>query len=363
MATSRKKSGPKEQDEQQALWNPVEKKLGEAVQKMSDSQGYVPNVVPGSVVTTNALTPLWKNAKSFAAFERTGDETKLPKTRKSVNNVAKITLSDDVLEKAAPLGEFQRAVLEAVLSEMAAGNLAWSSSMLYRTMTGKTNGESVSQEQQKMVDDAMTQLMYTPLHIDLHDFAGSEDIGPGDAVLDGPILPAERITMNLSGIPVSSYRVVALPIIFRFCSITKSITMTPISFLSIGISYTQRNIAILNMMQRNVAPLIYPTEGVYKKPAPLIIHYESIYEVALEGSSVESSFTVKQRIRETVHTILDTWAKHGYIAKWDSIKERRSYVAVRIFFPNRQPTPPPPVHFNILPNWIAEKSEVPEEDE
>ena len=202
MATSRKKSGPKEQDEQQALWNPVEKKLGEAVQKMSDSQGYVPNVVPGSVVTTNALTPLWKNAKSFAAFERTGDETKLPKTRKSVNNVAKITLSDDVLEKAAPLGEFQRAVLEAVLSEMAAGNLAWSSSMLYRTMTGKTNGESVSQEQQKMVDDAMTQLMYTPLHIDLHDFAGSEDIGPGDAVLDGPILPAERITMNLSGIPV-----------------------------------------------------------------------------------------------------------------------------------------------------------------
>ena len=65
-----------------------------------------PNVVPGSVVTTNALTPLWKNAKSFAAFERTGDETKLPKTRKSVNNVAKITLSDDVLEKAAPLGSF-----------------------------------------------------------------------------------------------------------------------------------------------------------------------------------------------------------------------------------------------------------------
>lgn len=355
MATSKRKSGQKELENQQSImWNPVEQEIGEAVRNMAIA-GYTPNSVQSSVVTTDALTSLWKSAQAFDAFERTGDESKLPKNRKSVNNVAKITLADEVLEKAAPLGEFQRAVLEAVLSEMVAGNMAWSSSMLYRTMTGKSNRESVSQEQQRMVDEAMTQLMYTPLHIDLHDFADSNEIGQGEAILDGPILPAERLTMSISGNSVASYRVTALPIIFRFCSITKSITMTPISFLSVGISYTQRNLAILNAMQRYVAPLIYPTVGNYKRPAPLIIPYDSLYEIALEGSDAEATFTVKQRIRDTVHTILDTWAQNGYITKWESVRERRSYVAVRIHFPGKQPKIAPPVHFDVRNNSIEGK--------
>lgn len=329
-----------EQEGQQTIWNPVDIAIGEAIQKMvsPDNINTVPKTVQNSVVTTDAVTSLWKNAQSFIDFERTGDEKKLAKGRKSVSNVAKITLAEDVLEKAAPLGEFQRAVLEAVISELAAGNMAWSSSMLYRTMVGKTNGESVTPEQQKLVDDAMSTLMYTPLHIDLRDFIPEcDDLKQGEVILDGPILPAERLKMIISGTSVAAYRITGVPIILRFCSAARSITMTPIGLLDIDMNYTQRTIALLNAMQRYIAPLIYPPVGQYKKPRPLLIPYASLYSVAFEGSDADDTFTLRKRVRENVHAILDTWASRGYIASWDTLKEGRSYVAVRVHFPNTQP--------------------------
>lgn len=340
VANTRRRPKQIEQDGQQTIWNPVDIAIGEAIQKMvtPDNINPVPKTVQNSVVTTDAVTSLWKNAQSFIDFERTGDEKKLVKGRKSVSNVAKITLAEDVLEKAAPLGEFQRAVLEAVISELAAGNMAWSSSMLYRTMVGKTNGESVTPEQQKLVDDAMSTLMYTPLHIDLRDFIPEcEEFKQGEVILDGPILPAERLKMSISGTSVAAYRITGVPIILRFCSAVRSITMTPIGLLEIDMNYTQRTIALLNAMQRYIAPLIYPPVGPYKKPRPLLIPYASLYSVAFEGSDAEDSFTLRKRVRENVHTILDTWASRGYIARWESIKEGRSYIAVRVHFPNTQP--------------------------
>ena len=300
-------------------------------------QYYAPKMVRGSVVTTNSVGSLLEVA--WADLKNRDDRTL--KNRKTVNNVTRITIADDILGKSAPMGEFQRAVLEAVFSEIMAGNMVWTSSMLYRTMTGKKSKESVGQEQQRMVDEAMSQLMYTPLHIDLNDYATDGQAIEGDPILDGVVLPAERLTLSVSGNTAASYRILALPIILRFCMATQSLTMTPIELLSVdNLSYTQRTLSILNAMQRQIGPLLYPFDGAYRQPRPLLITYESLYDVALEGSDAEATFTVKQRIRDAIHTILDSWVAHGYLSKWEPVKERRSYVAFRVYFPRRQPPRP-----------------------
>lgn len=301
---------------------------------------FLPQPIKSSAVTMEDVTSILKEIPFQADIEQ-----RISKDKKAAPT--KISLSDEVLESGVvtgPLNPIARAVLEATLSQLMAGNNTFTSAMLYRTMTGRATGESVTAEQQIMVEDAMNQLMFTPLHIDLKMY--TEDGIEGDGQLRGPIVPAEQITMNIAGNTCTAYQITNLPIIYRFCKATNSLTMTPISFLSISdMSYTKRNLAILNTLQRKIAPIIYPVSGTYQRHPPLVIRYNDIYEVAALDTGKSLSPVQKKRIRETVAKILDTWIKGKYIASWEEIKEGKEFYACQITFPKNGPPELPIHHF------------------
>lgn len=300
---------------------------------------FLPQAVKRSVVTMEEVSTILQELPVHTDIEQ-----RISKDKKSAPT--KISLSDEVLESGVvtgPLSPTTRAVLEATLSQLMAGNHSFTSAMLYRTMTGRSTSESVTAEQQMMVDEAMNQLMFTPLHIDLKMYSENGDV-EGDGQLRGPIVPAEQITMNIAGNTCTAYQITNLPIIYRFCMATNSLTMTPISLLSIGdMSYTKRNLAILNTLQRRIAPIIYPVAAIYQKPAPLTIPYESIYEVAEEDTGKALSPVQKKRIRETVSKILNAWVDGKYLSKWEDLKQGNEIYACKLHFPKNGPPELPEV--------------------
>lgn len=344
MATKKQSPAPKSSaagktavSKGKALSKPIDPVELTVRNKLDPEAIFIPQAVKRSIVTMDEVSTLLQDIP--VPVDPLDLEQSISNDKNK--NLAKISLPDELLESGVvtrPLGAFPRAVLEASLSQLMAGNNSFTSAMLYRTMTGRSSSESVTAEQQRMVEKAMNQLMFTPLNIDLKLYAENGEV-EGDGQLRGPIVPAEQIKMNVAGNSCTAYQITNLPIIYRFCMATKGLTMTPIQLLSISnMSYTKRNLAILNDLQRRIAPLIYPVEGEYVRPAPLLISYDSIYEVAKEDADDSVVTPVfKKRVRETVKQILDTWVAGKYLSKWENVTERREFVACKLFFPPKGP--------------------------
>lgn len=310
------------------------------LQTLRPQEVYLPQRVKRSVVTIDEVTNILHDIPITEQLEEAiSSQKKTPLNR--------VSLSDDVLDSgilAKSITEVHIAALGAVLSQLDAGNTVFTAAMLYRAMTAKDAGVFVHRERQEMVDRIMDQLMYTPLKIDmkLYDKFGVDV----DASLDGPILPAERIKVNISGQTCTAYQITKVPLIYRFARATKGLTLTPIEMLAVDMNYTNRNIVVLTLLHRRIAPYIYPTDGVYQKPAPLDISYADIYDAAEEVAEKESTnqAVFRRRIRATIAGILDTWVERRYIESWEDIREGRAYIGCRIHFTQDAPPTLPEYH-------------------
>lgn len=310
------------------------------LQTLRPHEVYMPQRVKRSVVTIDQVTSILHDIPITEQLEEA-----ISSQKKTLRN--RVSISEDVLDSgilAKSITEVHIAALGAVLSQLDAGNTVFTSAMLYRAMTGKDAGIFVHRAQQERVDHIMDQLMYTPLKIDmkLYDKFGVDV----DASLDGPILPAERIKVNISGQTCTAYQITKVPLIYRFARATKGLTLTPLEMLSVDMNYTNRSIVVLTLLHRRAAPYIYPTDGHYQKPAPLLIRYTDIYDAAKEVAEKETNnqAVFRRRIRENVAIILDTWAERKYIDRWEDVKEGREYIGCRIYFPQTAPPSLPEYH-------------------
>ena len=185
----------------------------------------------------------------------------------------------------------------------------------------------------------MTDLMYTPLSIelDIYDEKGNAGVG----LMESAIIPAEKLQVTISGMKCTAYKVTKLPAILRFCYDTNTLAVTPMDLLSVDINFTSKNLVLLNILQRQVAPLLYPTSGEpYTRPEPLELPYRMFYDAAMETSvkkeqPYETQFKI--RVRKTLEVILDTWKSRHYIEDWIPIKIGNRYRAFRIYFPKNPP--------------------------
>lgn len=308
----------------------------------SQSQKYIPKTANRSVVTLENTEQLFHQIKlnKIQNSEQLEDAI----TPKKKDTTTKVLLTESALDNSITtknLSELHRALIEAVLSQLVAGNSVFTASMLYRTMTGKSTNVFVHREQQAMIDELMRDLMYTPLSIDLHLSDRSKDSPQASGVLESAIIPAERLQIDINGISCSAYQITKYPPLLRFCVLTDNIAMTPMDFLALEMNYTSKNLVILNILQRRLAPLLYPTNGRYEKPAPLLIPYDIFYDAVMDTAVEQANVNqFKVRVRNTIHSILDSWTTRKYIEAWEPVKNRNRYTGFKVFFPNRPPVLP-----------------------
>ena len=310
---------------------------------MEPSQNYIPRPVGQSVVTLDDQSTQQLLGNITLSNISTPEKLEEAMTPSSAGTTTqKVSLPEEVLDTSIAtrnLTEMHRALIEAVLSQLHAGSTSFTSSMLYRTLCGKDASFCVHREQQDMVEDLMTDLMYTPLSIelDIYDEKGNSGIG----LMESAIIPEEKLQVTISGMKCTAYKVTKLPAILRFCYDTNTLAVTPMDLLSVDINFTSKNLVLLNILQRQVAPLLYPTSGEpYTRPEPLELPYRMFYDAAMETSvkkeqPYETQFKI--RVRKTLEVILDTWKSRHYIEDWIPIKIGNRYRAFRIYFPKNPP--------------------------
>mgnify|MGYP000027078467 FL=1 len=321
----------------------IEQTVLEATMEESSQKGYIPHHVGQSVVTLDDQSTkqlLGNITLSNISTPEQLEEAMTPSTASMTTQ--KVSLPEEVLDTSIAtrnLTEMHRAVIEAVLSQLHAGNKSFTSSMVYRTLCGKGTNFCVHREQQDMVESIMTDLMYTPLSIELGIYDDKGNTGVG--VMESAIIPAEKLQVTISGVKCTAYKVTKLPAILRFCYDTGTLAVTPMDLLSVDINFTTKNLILLNILQRQVAPLLYPTTGeAYTRPAPLELPYSMFYDAAMEASSTKEQANetqFKARIRKTLAIIMDTWQAGHYIEKWTPLKVGNQYNSFRIYFPKNAP--------------------------
>ena len=85
-----------------------------------------------------------------------------------------------------------------------------------------------------MVESIMTDLMYTPLSIELGIYDDKGNAGVG--VMESAIIPAEKLQVTISGVKCTAYKVTKLPAILRFCYDTGTLACSFVEDASIAAS-------------------------------------------------------------------------------------------------------------------------------
>lgn len=309
---------------------------------------YVPATATQSLSTTNRVSEIIHSLLFPDRDENIGINQSA--TAKANIDLSKIRLGRN-------FGEFERAVLEGVFAQMLAGNAScMTPAMIYRAMTGKQARCSVSAEMTEIIDRTVTHCMYSPCVVSIEGENGTE-------CLDTNILHMRRRYRNVSGHVTVTYEVVAMPVILELCMKTDALTLTPMVFLSAPITMSKRGVAILNALQRHTAPYIWSANGSLMlareesgiTPDPIVLPYDELYQIAWESDRVgadaggEGHFTwsLMDRVRKNVTTILSYWQDNGYIESWENnIKVRKvESVSIRFlpisptFYPLRHLTP------------------------
>lgn len=308
---------------------------------------YAPQLVNRSLVTLDEVTSMLHDIP----IDEQLDEAIAAQQKTSV---MKVSVADKILDHAVStraMPEMYLATIDAIFSQLAAGNRVFTASMLFRTMTGKESNYKVDKGQQEKINKIVSRLMYTPLSIDLdvRGINGEE----GNGKIGGAIIPAENIKINMNGTTCMAYQLTNVPMLYRYCMATKGLSVTPLSMLAVEMNYTTRNMSILNFLQRRVSPKLYPTSGDYTPTdVPITITYDEIYATAQQDSenSDGSSNVIAMRVREVVQNILNTWVDAGFLAKWENVTKRRRYVAVKLYLPFDNPPPLPENPSAALPS-------------
>lgn len=306
---------------------------------------YLPQPVRHSVVTSEQVTDILHDIPASEIEDAIANS--------NPGKLSKVSLDDDIVKESTSLQkitEFDRAVIEGALALLVSSNTVMTSAMIYRAMTGKTNSEYVSAEQKRSVDISMQKCMTTLFSVDIN--MPNDNGNHVSADFSGYVIPAERIRVNVAGVQTTAYQILKTPVLYRLCVKTEGLTLTPLDVLNINMNYTKRNLAILNYLQRRIAPLIYPYRSAEEKPPvkyakskPILIKYKELYDMAMEedGKDVKNTYpsTFKARIRETAHTIFNAWVDAGYLSGWDdvSIASKNAITGVRLSFPEIAPEP------------------------
>jgi hypothetical protein len=315
-------------EKQTELLNRAEKAMMTVIRPDSGFTPMVPNV---NISTNDDVSFILKNLEIPDDVNEHVDSKFL--------NIAKVSISDNAIEeniKANKITEYDRAVLEACYSQILgtkesnSNGATFTTSMIYKTMTGKTEGHYISLEQQRVIDESITKCMYTPVSVEVIDVDKNGNMI--SYTLSGPLLPATRASVTIQGTRASAYKIDTMPVFLKYCIGTDNISAMPLQMLSVEMNYTKKSLSILNVLQRFVSPVVYrqwdDTSG--NVPDPITLEYSIFYE---SDSEYDKTRPGKKRVRDTVHFILDDWVGKNYISKWrDIIGKRNAVIAVEISF-------------------------------
>lgn len=273
-------------------------------------------IAPVDKVTQSIFNPL----KNPAFYNEGADLVVGKKKEKEVTTAVFLRFEElGKVKTSNKLDENHRAIYNAVISQILAGNTLFTDSMIARTITGK---EKVEEKTRLTIKKGMDTLIRTRASVDATQeakaFNNLNEIK--NLKYEGALLDVRRITAIINGQIIECYKIVAEPWLLTYAKSKKQINTYDVSFLNApfnSISVTHENISLVSHLLNRIMTMRNP-----KSKLGGIVLYETLYQLAEIKAPTETTLRAKRRrLRDTIHKILDVWKKEGLINCYEDLDE------------------------------------------
>lgn len=253
------------------------------------------------------------------AFESSTDAKEEVETEISESNRRNITsqvVITNTSKNPVQFTEFDRAVLNAALAEIANGNEATTARIIFRRLGG---GDKLTPKMHEAILESFEKLASIRIHI-ISDTASKKKLvnyGDGATRINGYLLPTESVITTINGQTVDAIKFLSQGIIFGNANLRDQIITCPNDLLQAPIKSTPRNIAVNHYLLRRTLSIKGSNElaKTKKRVKPLrkIIRLDDLYEHC--GVETDSKLQ-KQRARSIAAKILDFLVEKEVIKDW-----------------------------------------------
>lgn len=217
---------------------------------------------------------------------------------------------------------FDQEVHDAVVTLYLADNQYITLPMVYRAMTGKTEGEYISEKKLKQIEKSVDKCMFSRLSIDASETSVSS-YGYDKAVYSGSLLAAEKLMIISGGHRVIAYKILVEPLLYRYAKSIKQVSVIDIKLLDTPVAKRDDTIILQSYLLRQIESM----KADVKHERTILL--SDVYNIL--GITKEQRVQVR-RIREYINDILVYWVQNEYISSFEFSMKGKSYHSIIIFF-------------------------------
>lgn len=238
------------------------------------------------------------------------------KKRKPVTTMCGVIYDGATFDR--PLDQYDRAVFNAVVAEIKAGNKSFSLKMLYKTLTGKTATRDRNLDDLKA---SLDKLRTTLVNIDYTNEIGNS-IKETDAFtakkngkyyIRDTVLSIVEAVENLNGTETNGYIVKSTPPLLQYAEAKKQLASEPIEIMNLPVNSSRDNIALGVYLYNRIKAMTYQP----KLSRDILL--TSIIDIIQENKKARVR---KDRVVDASRRIFEYWQKVGFIETFTEHKDR-----------------------------------------
>lgn len=228
------------------------------------------------------------------------------------------------------LTNYDKSIINGVISILESGNSSFTVPMLYHAMTGKEN-PTVDDGLMEDIKGKLDTMRKLSIDIDLteeikanmimHNLDGVDGIE--SFTIEGYLLPLNKYTGVVNGKRSEMYQILDTPPLYSYAKRKNQITTVPINLLKAPLNNNTTTIPLKTYLLARIEAMKNQNNKVFRD----IILFESVYA---ELGDSESDKKRKKRIRDYTEVVLKHFVSLGYITEYEILKEGRTIKGVRI---------------------------------
>lgn len=243
-----------------------------------------------------------------------------------------------------PFTQYDRCILNSVISLWEAGNTTITPEMICRAMANKTESEKITPQQQGAVTKSLEKMRYIHVFADLTEEMRKRKVKINDEPIgqfqiDNFLLLMDKIKVSAGGTTKIAYHIIKEPILLTYSKMTGQLLTVKSALLDIKkikdgkistetIPTTENRQPIKEYLLQRIEVMKYDRKNKHSNQSNRIL-FDSLYR---DTGTVTPNRVELKRIREYAFQVLDYWKASHYIIDYESVADGRKIKGVDIIF-------------------------------
>lgn len=286
------------------------------------------------VMVNDSLTQKLFNGRLGVKSKEWRRGIKVVDCRKSEKRIcSKLDIRNDASFDIA-LNEFDRAVFDAVISELAAGNGIFTEAMIYRNLGGSATN-SLPAAMKKLINYSLVRITSLYLSLDMRETAKKTSYDLGKGTRSGSPLRISMGDTSINGAPVKALRIDDA-LLFDVANAKSHIIRLAMERIDLSVKLTPRVIAVKHYIIRRVAQILGSNDSANKgrknKRLAAKITFANLEKCC---GFYNLNRWQRQDVRKTVTLILDAFKEKNLVTDWQFEKSATGGIrAVKLDLPS-----------------------------